>query len=126
MGGYAGRKQPAMKAAPRPPRLGDRVCKAPSPIHGCGCFARVALGAGDHIGTFEGEEVGEDGPHVLWVYDAETGAACARRGNNLLRWLNHSARPNAEFEGFDLYARCPIAAGEEITIDYGGGGPAAA
>jgi hypothetical protein len=101
-------------------RLADRVCKAPSPIHGCGCFARVALAAGDFIGTYEGPEVQEDGTYVLWVYDAEGGVLRARSGRNLLRWINHSEDPNAEFDRFDLYARRAIAAGDEITIDYGG------
>lgn len=100
--------------------LSDRVRKAWSPIHGCGCFARAPFVAGDFIGTFEGPEVQVDGPHVLWVYDAETGVLSARRGDNLLRWLNHSPDPNAEFDSFDLYARRPIAPGEEITIDYCG------
>ena len=100
--------------------LSDRVHKAWSPIHGCGCFARIPFVAGDLIGTFEGPEVQVDGPHVLWVYDAETDVLSARRGDNLLRWLNHSPDPNAEFDSFDLYARRPIAPGEEITIDYCG------
>ncbi len=105
-------------------RLSERVCKAPSPIHGFGCFARVRFEAGDLIGTYEGTEVREDGTYVLWVYDEQGAALSARHGHNLLRWLNHSEEPNAEFDGFDLYARCVIAAGEEITIDYGGGSAA--
>jgi SET domain-containing protein len=100
--------------------LDARVRKARSPIHGWGCFARLPFAPGQRIGTFEGPEVTENGPHVLWAYDAGGRALSARRGTNLLRWLNHSAEPNAEFEAFDLYARRTIAAGEEITIDYGG------
>ena len=45
----------------------------------------------------------------------------ARSGRNLLRWLNHQTPGNARFDGFDLYALTDIAAGEEITFDYGGG-----
>jgi uncharacterized protein len=97
--------------------LDRSVRKGRSPIHGYGCFARRAFAAGDHIGTFEGEQVDQDGTYVLWVYDVE-GGAIARRGTNVLRWLNHSADPNAELDGFDLYACRPIAADEEITIDY--------
>jgi hypothetical protein len=100
--------------------LSARVHAAPSSIHGRGCFARTALAAGAFIGTFEGPEVDEDGPHVLWAYDPEGAGLRARRGHNLLRWLNHSADPNARFDAFDLYARRDIAAGEEITIDYAG------
>jgi hypothetical protein len=98
-----------------------RLYAARSPIHGQGCFARVRFAAGDYIGTFEGVEVDEDGPHVLWLYAVETGVLIGRRGNNLLRWLNHSDRPNAEFDGFDLYARRTIAVDEEISIDYAAG-----
>lgn len=94
------------------------VRKGRSAIHGFGCFACRPFAAGDHVGTFEGQPVDQDGTYVLWVYDAE-GGAIARRGTNVLRWLNHSTDPNAELEGFELYARRPIAVDEEITIDYG-------
>lgn len=75
--------------------------KAPSPIHGFGCFARIGFQAGDRIGSYEGPEVQEDGTYVLWVYDAEAQVLTAREGRNLLRWLNHSAHPNAEFDAFE-------------------------
>lgn len=107
-------------AAVRGSGLSNRVCKAPSPIHGFGCFARVELAVGEFIGTYQGPEVQEDGTYVLWVYDAEGEALSARSGRNLLRWINHSEDPNAGFDLFDLYARRAIAVGEEITIDYGG------
>jgi len=103
--------------------LGGRICKSPSPIHGFGCFARVRFQIGDLIGTYEGPEVQEDGTYVLWVYDADGQVFSARDGRNLLRWLNHSDDPNAEFDAFELYARREIGPGEEITIDYGGAGP---
>ena len=54
---------------------------------------------------------------MLWVTDAR-GRVRGRRGRNALRYLNHSERPNAEFDGFELYARRRIRADEEITIDY--------
>jgi hypothetical protein len=98
----------------------DRVRKARSGIHGFGCFARVGFDTGDFIGTYEGPEVAEDGTYVLWIYDAAGGVLSARLGSNLLRWLNHSDDPNAEFDQFDLYASRAIAPGEEITIDYAG------
>lgn len=106
-------------------RLDQRVRKAPSPIHGFGCFARVAFQAGDRIGTFEGAEVDEDGTYVLWVYDVDGQVLTAREGSNLLRWLNHSPDPNAELDAFELYARRRIEPGEEITIDYVGTDPSA-
>lgn len=101
--------------------LDRRVRVGPSSIHGQGCFALIRFEPGDAIGTFEGVEVAEDDPHVLWVYDPERNRLIGRRGTNMLRWLNHSDDPNAEFDGFELYARLAIAVGSEITIDYGAG-----
>jgi SET domain-containing protein len=100
-------------------RLRDRVYKAPSPIHGNGCFARVPFSAGDYVGTYEGPEARRDGTYVLWVFE-EGEEPVGRSGRNLLRWLNHREDGNAEFDGFDLFARRDIAAGEEITFDYNG------
>jgi hypothetical protein len=96
----------------------ERVYKARSPIHGMGCFARVSFRAGQHIGTYEGPTATRDGTYVLRVSeDGETWIG--RSGCNLLRWLNHSATPNAAFDGFELYALTDIPAGDEITFDYG-------
>lgn len=100
--------------------LRQRVYKAQSQIHGLGCFARVDLAAGTYIGTYAGRPARRDGTYVLWV-EAPGVAPEGRSGSNLLRWLNHQAPGNARFDGFDLYARIDIAAGEEITFDYGGG-----
>jgi hypothetical protein len=105
----------AQKAGNR--RTNRLVRVAASPIHGWGLFARERLEAGLYIGTYLGPDAQRNGSHVLWV-EAGNGWV-GRRGFNRLRYLNHSARPNAEFDGFDLYARRAIAPGEEITIDYG-------
>jgi hypothetical protein len=105
----------------RATRLGARVYKAPSPIHGIGCFARIAFSAGDWIGTYEGPQASRDGTYVLWVC-AEGEPPVGRSGRNLLRYLNHSEEGNAEFDGFELYACRDIAPGEEITFDYSAGG----
>ena len=98
------------------------VYAAQSGIHGTGVFASREIAAGEYIGTFAGPEVRRDGVYVLWVYDAEdSDSAVGRSGRNLLRYLNHGLPCNAEFEGFDLYARTTIPRDEEITIDYGDG-----
>ncbi|EXJ14270.1 SET domain-containing protein [Imhoffiella purpurea] len=110
----AGRHEPKS-----PDPLSDRLYAAPSTIHGRGCFARHGFDAGALIGTFIGPRVDEDGPHVLWVCNSDTDECIGRRGTNLLRWINHCDEPNAEFDGFDLYARRAIARDEEITCDYG-------
>ncbi len=89
-----------------------------SPIHGRGLYAAVNISAGEYIGTFKGPDTRRDGTHVLWLLD-EAGNWFGRRGTNALRYLNHGSDANAEFYDFDLYAIRDIAAGEEITIDYG-------
>lgn len=90
-----------------------------STIHGTGVFAREAIGAGDYIGTYHGPEASRNGTYVLWLYNPDDEAdAIGRSGKNLLRYLNHAVPGNAEFDGFDLYARVKIKPGEEITFNY--------
>lgn len=101
-------------------RLRDRVRRGPSPIHGQGCFARVAFRPGDYIGTYGGPPALRDGTYVLWISDDRVHWR-GRSGRNLLRWLNHSDAPNAAFDGFDLYAVTDILPGDEITFDYDAG-----
>jgi len=90
-----------------------------SEIHGRGLFARKTIRKGHHIGTYEGPETKRDGMHVLWVYDENDENPIGRNGKNVLRFCNHSSQPNAEFDGFELYALKTIKAGEEITFHYG-------
>jgi SET domain-containing protein len=97
--------------------LAQQVRRGPSPIHGSGCFAVARIAAGAFIGTFIGPTVAEDGAHVLWS-QLDDQSWEGRRGTSVLRYLNHSERPNAAFDGFDLYALAAIPAGCEITIDY--------
>lgn len=89
-----------------------------SGIHGNGLFARNEIKEGDYMGEYDGPMVNENGAHVLWVekYDE---VWVGRDGKNLLRYLNHSSDPHAEFIGFELYALRDISPDEEITIDYG-------
>jgi SET domain-containing protein len=98
--------------------LGARVRVGKSAVHGRGLFARTRLRKGAHIGTFEGELTIRDGEHVLWVL-AEDGTREGILGRNVLRFLNHDVRPNAEFEGAELYALRNIQPGAELFIDYG-------
>jgi SET domain-containing protein len=100
-------------------RLGNKVYRAPSRIHGNGLFAKVPISKGDYIGTYEGPTAKRDGTYVLWVFE-DGKAPYGRSGRNLLRYLNHQDEGNAEFDGFDLYALQDIEPDEEITFDYGG------
>jgi SET domain-containing protein len=100
-------------------RLGNIVYRAPSTIHGNGLFAKVDISKGEYIGTYEGPTAKRDGTYVLWVFE-EGRPPVGRSGRNLLRYLNHQDKGNAEFDGFDLYALQDIEVDEEITFDYGG------
>jgi SET domain-containing protein len=99
-------------------RLGNYVYKAPSLIHGNGLFAKVPITKGEYIGTYEGPVAKKNGIYVLWVFE-EGKKPIGRSGRNLLRYLNHQDKGNAEFDGFDLFALRNIAPQEEITFDYG-------
>ncbi|MCB1753076.1 MAG: SET domain-containing protein [Gammaproteobacteria bacterium] len=102
--------------------LRELVYSALSPIHGTGLFAKRIISKGEYIGTYHGPVAKRDGTYVLWVYDKGDAAnAIGRSGRNLLRYLNHAQRGNAEFEGFDLYALKKIQADQEITFNYEGG-----
>ncbi len=91
-----------------------------SPIHGTGLFAARTLRKGEYIGTYAGPIAKRNGTYVLWVFDPDDeDNAIGRSGRNLLRYLNHARPGNAEFDGFDLYARIEITEGCEITFDYG-------
>src|SRR3954452_7806894 len=89
------------------------VTVARSSIHGYGCFATQSIGANALIGQFECRPAKRDGPHVLWLDEDPLLIT------NELRFLNHSAEPNAVVEELEVRALRSIAAGEEITIHYG-------
>ncbi|NOY62717.1 MAG: SET domain-containing protein [Gammaproteobacteria bacterium] len=99
-------------------KIKDLVYVAPSLIHGKGLFARVGIKRGTYIGAYEGPPAKRNGSHVLWVFDEEGNMLVGRRGLNQLRYLNHHLNPNAEFDGFDLYAKKAIRADDELTISY--------
>jgi SET domain-containing protein len=86
-----------------------------SAIHGKGLFAARRIKCGELIGQVRFNPVTEDGPYVLWL-DDQTGV----KVDCDLKYINHSARPNACYcEDLDVVALKDIKAGEEITHDYG-------
>ncbi len=89
-----------------------------SSIHGRGLFATRNFEAGELIGTYEGSRATENGIYVLWVEDFD-GSFYGVHGENELRYLNHSSKPNADFDDELLYASLCIKAGEEICFHYG-------
>jgi SET domain-containing protein len=101
-------------------KLAELFYVAESGIHGLGLFSRNAIEPGTYLGTYDGPETEINDTYVLWMLvDEETDTWIGRDGQNLLRYLNHSDNPCAEFTGFDLYATEFIPADREITIDYG-------
>jgi SET domain-containing protein len=103
----------------KPGLLKQNVFIAPSSIHGKGLFARRDLDEDAYIGTYRGMGTRRDGKYVLWTFPDDSKPA-GRRGLNMFRYLNHSEEPNAEFDGYDLFALRDIEEGEEITFNYEG------
>lgn len=96
----------------------DWVSVRPSPVHGLGLFAQVSIPSDSYIGDYDGPIVEDDGRYVLWV-EEDDGEWTGIDGRNALRYMNHSATPNAELHGAELYALSDIERGREITIHYG-------
>lgn len=89
-----------------------------SPIHGKGVFARARIRCGAYIGRYVGRRTTRNNRYVLWI-DEPDGSVLGIEGRNSLRYVNHSARPNAEFRGDELFSIRSIRPGEEITVHYG-------
>ena len=111
----------------------DRVEPKPSARHGIGVYARCPIPAGDVVEhcpvlLLEPEDAryAAEGSLSGYVYDWEDGRSAVALGCGSL--YNHDPDPNAEYTTGDdgrslvILARRAIAAGEEITIDYTGGG----
>lgn len=101
--------------------------------HGLGVFARQDLAAGEVVERCpvlvvppEEAEVLTAGSLYGYLYDWGEGSCAVALGCGSL--YNHDADPSAEYEPDEpagllvVTARRAIAAGEEITIDYTGGG----
>jgi SET domain-containing protein len=101
-----------------------------SAIHGIGGFARVDVPAGSRVIEYRGRRITSRETLLL----CESSNACIFAlddgnyvdGNvswNPARYINHSCEPNAEAEldqdRIWIVARRDIAAGEEITLNYG-------
>ena len=103
---------------------------SPSPIHGQGGFARAAVPRGTRVIEYLGEKIDKcesnrrlrlNNTFIFYLddeFNLDGGVAW-----NPARFLNHSCAPNcdAELIGGRLWivASCGIAAGGEITFNYG-------
>lgn len=113
---------------------------ARSGIHGRGVYARVAIPTGTRIIEYTGERItkaearrreeqrlararaGGDG--CVTIFDLNRRYDLDARGStSAAPLINHSCSPNCRAENIRghiwIVARWPIAAGEELTFDYG-------
>lgn len=106
-----------------------------SPVHGHGCFAALAIGAGEVVARTrilvlapeETELVRRTSlrHYIFYVKDGPNpdGPFRSALAMGPVSFCNHSADANCSFAVDEtelvLTARRPIGAGEEITIDYG-------
>lgn len=131
-------KAAAAKAPAPPPMATGRpayqkfaVDVKPSAIDGQGAFAAEAVPARLKIGEIRGESISvQEGriratrtERIMIVELSERKAIDFSKSADPMRYTNHSCRPNARLcirQGrVEFYALRAIAAGEEITVDYG-------
>lgn len=110
----------------------------PSPIEGVGIFAAIPIHAGQAIWVLEDkfdllltqEEVAALGPLQRDFVERYGYRHMTQQGLMVLeydngRFMNHSERPNTDFRDPEMgYATLDIAAGEELTCNYGEFDPA--
>ena len=102
-----------------------------SPIDGQGAFAAEAIPARLKIGEIRGESISVDEARIratrheriMIVELSAKRAIDFSRSADPMRYTNHSCAPNARLSirngRVEFYALRAIAAGEEITVDYG-------
>jgi hypothetical protein len=103
-----------------------------SAVHGRGCYAAEPIPAGAFIIEYTGEwvpaeeayrrEADPARPGIYTFWTGDEGAVDGLHGGNAARFINHSCSPNCDYRIADrrilIYAARPIAAGEELFIDY--------
>ena len=103
------------------------ICARHSKIHNIGLFTDKPIKAGQRI-YFDAPEIPEAAYLLLSkaLGEKEKGLFLTTDDkyydirNSLLRYMNHSDRPNIDWEnGLYIYALRDILSGEELTINYG-------
>jgi SET domain-containing protein len=111
-------------------RIYDALTVGASRLVGKGLFSGTRIPARAKIGEFEGEVIGlrearrrAKGRAIVAIVELERHALDATRSRRGFRFINHSCDPNTYIrctpERAEFYARRAIAAGEELTADYG-------
>jgi SET domain-containing protein len=118
-------------AAARPSYQKFAVAVAPSRIDGQGAFAAEAIPPRLKIGEIRGESISVADARIratrheriMIVEVSQRKAIDFSKSSDPMRFTNHSCRPNARLcirQGrVEFYALSAIAAGDEITVDYG-------
>ena len=108
-----------------------RVDVKPSAIDGQGAFAAEAIPARRKIGEIRGESISvrearrraRGLARIMIVEVSERRAIDASTSADPMRYTNHSCAPNAVLRirqgRVEFYAMRDVAAGEELTVDYG-------
>ena len=121
----------ALPATGRPAYQKFAVGVAPSRIDGQGAFAAEAIPPRLKIGEIRGQSVSvaeariraTRSERIMIVEVSSRKAIDFSRSADPMRYTNHSCQPNARLcirQGrVEFYALRAIAAGEEITVDYG-------
>jgi SET domain-containing protein len=111
-------------------RTYDALVVRKSGIVGQGLFSGSRIAKRAKIGEFEGETIGlrearrrAKGRRIVAIVELERFALDATASPRGFRFINHSCDPNTFMRGTprraEFYARRAIAAGEELTTDYG-------
>jgi hypothetical protein len=107
------------------------VASRPSPIAGLGLFASRDFAAGERLAPYVGPMTSappssSDTAGKVYALEVAPGRWLdGSSADNPCRHANHACHPNAELVWHDLESTAwltalrPIAAGEEITFDYG-------
>ncbi|MET0334581.1 MAG: SET domain-containing protein [Rhizobacter sp.] len=107
------------------------VTVGPSPIDGQGVFAAAPIPARRKIGEVRGESVSlkeaqartRGQGRIMMIAVSDRRAIDASHSTDAMRFINHSCRPNASLKldqgRVAFYAMRDIAAGEELTVNYG-------
>jgi len=124
-------KAAAQPVAGRPPYQKFAVGVAPSRIDGQGAFAAEAIPPRLKIGEIRGESISvaeariraTRSERIMIVELSARKAIDFSKSADPMRYTNHSCQPNARLcirQGrVEFYALRAVAAGEEITVNYG-------
>lgn len=107
-------------------QLPDGLEIRPSPIHGLGVFATKNLPDHRRLGEYTGvrysladfkAKYGSDTRHCYIARRANY-ILCSKESRNFITYINESNEPNVYLNRRRLYASRPIAAGEELLLQY--------